>query len=476
MWLFLLAWVLISLNLALTKKLFRSWFAPVGVYATLWWAAVALYASGLVRFPPLHVRSIIALLLNYVSFFCGSLIPWLLFSTNRTNLIRLASCNDRRLDLNEASLERIALFLAVGGMLAQFVLLAKGVVRFAAGSLTAYLAAGSFVRAHFMWQATNMSTLDSVLINMSVLYLVAASLDAYLLTFCGRSGWRYYLPFGGAAISALTFYGRVSLIVTFSLYLFPYVLSKTLDRRHTSQMPRRAVIRVLVLFVVFVLGMSVIADIRGNGGTLLESRGLLGPYLAVKLPHNYIVNAGLFNYMYFVTPLGNFDDLLACQTQAFQYGRVTLFQVFRILHKVGLPFDFAGWQPPDPSAIIAPYGGYNGVTALAEPYRDLGMVGIALWSWTLGLITTHFYLKLRIRHSLLTVLAVSILYIQLVLSPLLNVLVWWQELLKAALVGALVGLWVGKRRAQPFSSRENGAGQKVLVVDSSSSDPRLDNP
>jgi len=59
----------------LARRIFKSWWSPVTIYFAIWLLLIALYTLRLLRYPPLHIETWVALWTSFLTFWLGVMTP-----------------------------------------------------------------------------------------------------------------------------------------------------------------------------------------------------------------------------------------------------------------------------------------------------------------------------------------------------------------------------------------------------------------
>lgn len=407
----------------IAKRSFHTSWNPITLYLAVWVPLILLHEARLLQYPPLLFETWAAVGLSFLSFGIGALTGSLAYSLRgRTQWgsLETGKLFEQFITRRARLLGQITLALSVVALYSAFVHWLVLLGRY--GGVGGVIANIGTIRREAATGVLSFGVAGYI----KLMAYPGAILSGCSLAVLGARRWIHYLPFVAVLVWALPLTARMDILWCFFLYLNAYTLTRIVTRRVVFSVtrPRMAIVAGFALLAIL---FNVLWQARIGGGEYGEFLRLAAPgFLAAReklVGQGSFVREAVFgsvisNYAYFTVHLTHFNtyvaELVGHAAEACRLrGAGTFATVLRAFRKLGL-LDTetrltgavgAQWDvfPSGPS------------TYLGGIIYDLGILGLVLFPYLLGLFMSVLQLSMtyRPRMTKLSLLAVLYLFIQL---------------------------------------------------------------
>ena len=411
-------------GLLIGRLLFERWFNHFSLYSLIWGAGLALFEWRLIDYTPIAAE--VWMLIGYA---------WAAFGVGAAILILAKAAIGER-----PSVEVVAYStrttLVEKRLLTAFILLL---------SLIAIVT----VIQHWMVLINRFGSILGVLINGSRIYHLTVAgkitgklpyFDSLALTgiclagvYCARYGKITILalpPFAATILSDIGQGGRAKILIGGILFFTAYLLTRLSPAPSRAMHKAKKLIAFIVVFASLLSAMEFIRSYRGAFESFYGASKELS-----RFEGKIFFTPSIYIY------LSSHPGVLSAYWKAGGEptpfpGSYTFAPLFRVLAKFGLTENVPFFQ----KFYNIPFA-TNTATYLRELHSDFGITGILVAPFLLGLVTTHLWLKVRQRYSLVTISLLTHVYVIIAFTYLFQVTRLGQlavSLIAALFIGGIV--------------------------------------
>lgn len=436
---------ILLMYLRMSKALFGSYFAPLGIYGLVWLGALLLYSIPVFNYRPLNFLTIMVIGLSFGSFTIGALTVAL---GTKINLHRQKGSGVKRITpVSSRVLLRYAIIaLSIAGF--------TGIINLFTRVISVYgilglISEASRIRVQLAVFGREVALGKAAIYSLGLTF-AAGALSGFYLGYYKKSFLFAYLPVISIIIFAFVYWGRAEVLVFFLLFSICYVIGlrsdikKVKSNTNISNIKPFIAWRVRIFLVLFIAVFVLIAEVLNKGA--IEQQ-----FARVHLP-SVLLNV----YAYIATPIPALDVALSRPIDHYLLGQATFYPIARALYRIGLLSDVANTsyvldivRTPVPS---------NTFTYLRPLFEDFGLLGVILIPFLLGVASSYLFILVRTVPSLFSAVLMAYIYVVLIFSIQGNQF-WNITFAFSFMVAAIVGA------AMSYRLRRSGAlhGQKSEV-------------
>ncbi len=428
--------VILVFVISTSKILYKSFLSPLSIYFFIWIVTFSLYQLRLIRYRESSDLTLYLLFGSFLTFFLGSVTKALQFSKSKDKYkIRSKpsrqSFKEQCIRNEKKILWLIRVFLIISFL--GVILLWKNLYSII-GSFSDIFSSGHIIKHEKLGRI--------VFAN----YMIAFAYPAAVLSICYLSVVNYkklicYLPFLCMVLYGLSIFGRFPIVAGILIYVNGYFLVQFHNRRKKA---KHYLLLTLLLLLTFI-GSNFLLDLRTqsmrNPYSMYASQEVLDKF--DKLPSFLGSEKSLLAaYSYFAGPFGAFDATLE-NGDRYYLGKASFTPFFRLLAK----FNLANEQELKkirqrsrfyiPAPVVMP-------TYLGSAYLDFGIIGVLVFPYILGFLSSGYYFQFTRRAAFLSLFLSIVLLVFIEFSVLVNI--FGQTFMFITLVVTiLVGLYLDKQ-------------------------------
>lgn len=388
------------LLLRASKVLFGSYFAPLGVYGSVWLGALLLFHLPVFNYRTLSSLTVGVIWLSFGTFTCGALTIGLAARLGRrqckVNVVRKPAAV-----VNRKLLEYAIVILSILGVVGAMGLLVRVASVY---GLAGLFHEASRIRAEVAVFGENIKVGKGTIYALGLIY-VAGSLSGFYLGYFRRRFLFAYLPVVSIIVFEIAFLGRAEVLIFSLLFSICYIAGMRVVRLHGSRAKVRPVMTAREIIALAVAVVIVFVAVNA----LLHKGVSERQFARVHLP------ASLLNiYAYIATPIAALDVALSRPMDHYLLGQATFYPAARALYRIGLIRNIANTsyvldtvRTPVPS---------NTFTYLRPLYEDFGLIGIAFLPWLIGVLSSYLFMLYKRRPNLIKIVTMAYIYVFLVFS------------------------------------------------------------
>ncbi len=418
------------LFLLISKKVYKYYFTPLGIYAAIWGSSLVIYFLNPLDYFSPSDETIVIFFGSFFSFCLGCLL---------VSRQRLPNTNNFRLK-NNISEERIKRYILIFGSLGLLGSLALLFIVLSKFGINTYFSDPEYIRRQFFYEYSDLSVRVisgvSRFLIMNVLRACtyfAAILSSIYLMFYNKKYLPIYIPIISTIVFDAAYLGRSHTMDTFIIYFSGFMLGKQIDASHKAfdlkamvkkLFKNKLIAFFLILFVVLFMYQGIFLKKYDIG----EYKQM---YSGVEIP-SVVVHF----YDYSMGPLYTFDGVVKDEFHTNWYGRVTFYVIeislrpfLVFLRHVGLniEMDYPTHQTDYqmiPIQISFDKSKIAFFTYLRYFYDDFGFAGTFIFPFLLGAITTtayrNIFKKIQLYYIALSMLLLLVISWSTILWQLIN--------------------------------------------------------
>lgn len=368
-------------GILLSKLLYRSWIAPLGIYSFIWSVIPVLYILSVLPWPDLTTEAFVAILLSWIAFATGCV---------TVSVGPKARPGTRPVVVKEALLRKAIILFGFLGMIGSVFALFKMIRHF---GLQAMLQSPAVVQKVFFFSGEN----PGLFVETVILHAFTMSAGALGGVYWGYFRFRGFLliPLVAVTIYSFAMIARLHLLIIILLYLSGYLGGLRLAGKP---------LRVKARHIFFILGgfalIIVFTVFVGKTGLYFLKYDVPIPLLMAEIIHR--LNS----------PIEGLNWTLS-QESPIAMGRNLLYPVAEVIYRLSglnLPSEpfFVRTNP-----LFPEWGeSFRSVSYLGIAYRDFGWLGVLIIPYVLGVIGSLTFRK----RSLPCAIVFSFVYTQILQS------------------------------------------------------------
>jgi len=395
-------------------------YSPVFVYFTIWIFFLSLYATKTLDYGPLSNSFYFGITLNFLGLLLGCMtVMFANFRLNRkTSIIDINLFTDT---LHRKSKKIIRIFYICCLMSS-------------VGVILMYLSVFNQIslRGFFAQQATVKAEIHRSLLGtyLSMGTFVALPLGVLLRWSMGRSRYFIIFPLLLCALFSFSFWGRVPFVTAFIIIGSCKIMLSLLIGHQNSlkQYSKRYLLKMLMVGVlVIILAYSFLSwtihwRVSEYGSGFNPVGHLASENVITRSFHKYSFmfgsyRAALITWSYLFASIPTLNYWIS-QDSEYGMGQASFPYFFRLFHKLGLTdeAEIIGERPLGRGLQLPSFIGYA--------YIDFGFLGILIYSYILGFVSTLLYRNFFKKPCLGHYMYLSLIYVLILLSPQICATTW----------------------------------------------------
>jgi len=236
------------------------------------------------------------------------------------------------------------------------------------------------------------------------------------------------IPIVVIVISSIASMGRAAILIALILFVSGYIFTKqSTDVKKHRRLSFKQLISFTFILIIVLGGLEIVRSHRGTFESLPGATQSLN-----KLRGSSFITPSV--YLYLTVDYGVLNQYLKHDEEKVPFGTHTFAPLWRFLSKFG----FDTYVPEYQKSYFTPVGS-NTATYLREVHADFGLLGVFLYPYLLGVLTSYFWYKLKAVSFLSTIIILSHLYVIIGMSFIVGAtrLGYWVESFLGALVVVL---------------------------------------
>lgn len=415
-------------TIVLSRLMFRRWFNHVSLYAFVWGFTLALFHLRFIEYYPLDHVTWLVIVTGWISFVAGSFTVLIVFPS--------PSASSEMSDVADpvlGHLRRWIWILSLAGLAGALLNWMQLIQTF--GSIGNALLLGNV-----LYSMRVAGEIGEAVPYLSSVLLAAIALAGVYTGLRGKFTILSSVPMVCIIVSSLAAMGRSSLLIGFILFVSGFFFASSPAHDSRARL-RRQVRNLAAIALIGVLGVLGAEAVRGQRGTIESFEG--ATQNLNRLGGASFITPSI--YLYFSVHHGVLNQYLKGDGEKIPVGGYTFAPLLRALSKLGFDTYVTQYTP----MYVTPVPSNTG-TYLKEVHADFGMVGVLLYPYALGSITSLIWLGIRRKRSFLSVLILTHLYVAIGMSFLVSApfLGYWVVSISTS---ALIGYLLDRN-----SSREHG--------------------
>lgn len=369
------------LAIILGKYLFKKWFNHLFIYSASWMLFVSLYELKLIRYIPISGEAWVLIISTFLFFCLGILTIFSIrgYFSQRNEQVPALKDNTIVQSKNDI-LKKISFFLLLFTSIGMFGAFQHWYVLINEfGSIPAAL-----INANLIYKLRVGGEIEGTIPYLNSFSYAAVFLGGIFTAYKGKLTIRASLPFIAVIIHGFASVGRAGIFLAFLefaivFFLFRHVLTTFPKEFKASK--KNIAVSVFIILVLFIGSTTIIRTLRGTFEEYKASTQTLR-----TLEKSYLITPSI--YFYFSSNIGVLSKYFENGGEEKLFGENTFLPVYNLLSKFGLVDELK----------IYPKGYYipiwsNSATYIRELHEDYGYLGVFLFPFLLGLITTIYWFK-----------------------------------------------------------------------------------
>lgn len=410
----------------LGKFIFGRWYNHVSIYSFIWGTTLSLFEIRLINYYPLEIETWIVIFSGWLAFILGSFTISAIYGlggeklhSNLDNHVVTFYFNGRQIKV----LRNIVLFFSLLALFEAVYYWLNLIKTF--GSITNVLIFGNLV-----YSMRTAGVIQGGIPYLGALALAGTCFAGIYTALIRRFSLIAIFPILVIVISSVASMGRAAILIALILFLSGYFFTKygSGDKlQKNKKFNLRQSLSFVVILVIVLIGMEIVRSHRGTFESLPGATQLLN-----KLSGSSFITPSI--YLYLTVDYGVLNQYLKRDEEKVPLGTHTFAPIWRFLSKFG----FDTYVPEYQKSYFTPVGS-NTATYLREVHADFGLLGIYLYPYILGLLTSFFWYRSRKGVLLVTIVVLSHLYVIIGMSFVVNAtrLGYWMVSFLSSLVVAV---------------------------------------
>ncbi|MDP3149546.1 MAG: O-antigen polymerase [Ignavibacteria bacterium] len=421
----IITFCLLLLTLAISKKMFGRWFNHLNIYAAIWSVIIFLYQMKLMSYIEISSFAWEVILYGYLTFVLGTI----------TVFVARANYGKKNCDFQSNSELPVLFFL--DGKILKILILIFAFVGLVNAIQHWYILIQKFgdiktvlVKANLVYRLRTDGEIKGVIPYLYIASYVAVVLAGIYTAYKNKITLTAVFPFLSIIIKEFASFGRAGILIGFlqfviSFFLFKYYLSSLGESKRFIITKKNAAVAFAVIIIVFVGGATLVKSFRGTYETFKASSSSLKQFNSGALISPSI-------YLYASSHIGVLSKYFEKGSETAMFGENSLQPVYNLLSKfevVDHPsfFQKGYWIPM----------WTNTGTYLREIHADFGDVGLLIFPFFLGLLTTFYWFKFFEQGKMRDFIILVYLFLIVAMSFLVMITrtsVWFLSLLSLLII------------------------------------------
>ncbi len=392
-----------------SRIIFKSWFNHLALYTVSWSLVIILYEIKLMRYIDLSSEAWITISYSFFTFFLGVITIFLA----RDSLGKDNSVLKNRRDIpylvadNGKLLKYLILFFSLLGLLNAFQHWYILIREF--GDLQTVL-----IRAGLVYKLRTEGEIKGVIPYVYISSYIAVVLAGIYTAYKNKLTLIAILPFLAIIIKEIASVGRAGILIGFLEFIISFFLFRQLIRTTTEKTlhflkKKNIIIAITIITILFAFSATVVKSLRGpvesfKGTTTALNRVKGGEVISPSI------------YLYASAHIGVLSKYLENPDEKVMFGENTFQPVYNLISKFGIIKHPNFFQ----KGYLIPMWTNTG-TYLREIHADFGYVGLFIFPYLLGFVTTLFWFRSFERGKMLDFIILIYLYLIIGLSFLVMI-------------------------------------------------------
>ncbi len=437
------------LSVVIGRWMFGRWFNHVAIYSAIWSITLALFETRFIRYYPLQTETWMIILAGWLVFFVGSSTVVLVrFATSSLSNEVQGQTSARELSSfgKETSLIRNWLWaMIIIGLVGALQLWYLQIQQF--GSVSNVIVLGNIVYSQRVTEGIpgSIPYIDSFA-------LTAAFFAGIYTAAVGKFKVVAFLPLVVTLIVSIAGMGRAKLLMGAILFVSAYFLSRPSFGSVSVKTFKTKLRRALALASVVLLLIVTAEIVRSSRGTIETFRGST-PVLRSLSTASFITPSV---YLYLTVHYGVLNQYLLQEREGELWGGNTFAPMWRLLSKIGFDTDVSQYQRFYKTPVESNTGTY-----LRGIHEDFGFLGVLLYPYILGLVSTYLWFRVKRSGRYIDLALLAHIYVVVAMSFFVGAtsLGYWL----ASLLGAVgISFLMDRRLRSRLRSAENNRDASVV--------------
>jgi len=385
----------------LGKHLFHKWFNNISLLSFIWFILLFLYEAKLLPYHNLKSLTWFYIICFFLIFLAGVLT---IFAARKSlgldNDILNKGSNTLMIFQDEGKTLRTAIIITgliglVNAIQSWIVLL-----NMYGGFAQVFLSANEIYRMRIN------SKIEGFIPYLQVFSIIGIFLSGMYSAYKNKISIIAFIPILAYTLKSLALFARIGMLIALVCFLTSYILTKIYLNKRQSVISRFSFKNVLVILIVVLFIMLTSSLVKSFRGTYERYKGS-SPVLT-QLSDNILFSPSV--YLYMSSHIGVFNEYLEKGTEKTRFAETTFSSVYNLLAK----FELTERAAFDKPGYFIPMWTNSG-TFLRDLHGDYGEVGMFIFIYVLGLLSTYYWFLFFIAGKLtsLVMLVYSMIIIQM---------------------------------------------------------------
>jgi oligosaccharide repeat unit polymerase len=438
----IISFLLFLAYVAPSRRLQGGWSSPAVVYHGTWAFLFILDSLPVIHYNSLSEETLWQVVASHATFALASATVCIAAVNQNREHGRAAASLPPLTNQQEARLRRALLTMTLVGAAGSLLFMRYVSSRF--GGVRGFILDSQVARIMVMRGEIGAPLLLSLLRTFNY---ACTPLCAYYLMATQR--WRavwVYFPLVSVWIESVASLGRTLFLWNTLLFISSLLILYAARRggaRHLLQLLRQRIRLILVVVALAGLlwyGANLIRQIRGRFDDFQSTVSGIAPYTDLPVGNSYLLNSLVTNYTLATGGLHAFNEVVEQFDNRFYWGAAT-FESFIDLGSRIVGTDLVSQRLDRYRFVNIPFS-FNVHTFLREPFEDGGLVGVILFSYLLGMISTLVYIRWHRTKSLPSYAVLAFVLLLLEYSVIVNLFsassIFWMAATVSTSVLALI--------------------------------------
>lgn len=440
--------ILSLITIVCSKFFLQKWFNHVALYAAIWGTVVSLYELKLMNY--IEISGFTWGLISYCFFAFILGVTVVIAARNNFTQVQTKSVT---LLITEAEnlriLRNVTCFFAVLGIISVlqhwYILIGKF------GNIQMVL-----IQANLVYKLRTEGEISGVLPYLYITSYVAVVLSSVYSAIKKKVTFLSIISFLAVILKEIASFGRAGILMGFLLFivsfiLYRHALSMTTYKKKQKFSTKDIIVLSSVMLILFISGITVVKSFRGTYESFKASTKTLS-----KVRNNEIISPSI--YLYASAHVGVLSKYFDGDGEKVGFGQNSFLPIYNFISKFGV------MDHPDfyQKGYWIPMWTNTG-TYIREIHADFGLVGVIIFPFLLGMVTTFFWFRF-LNHGRLFDFVILV-YLYLIISMSFLVMISrsaaWLLSLIALLVVAVVLEKLMNIKAVEFPESQN----KLIIND-----------
>lgn len=430
------------ISIIFSRIYLKKWFNHVSVYSSVWGIILSLYEWRLMNYIEISTFTWLIITYCYCTFVLGVIIVYV--AKKNFSVSHLNDDNPSFLLSNNAkTLQILVYFFALIGLMSAIQHWSVLIAKF--GDIRTVL-----IQANLVYKLRTEGEVGGVLPYLYISSYIAVVLSGIYTAVKKKITLVAIISFLSIIIKEIASFGRAGILTGLLLFIISFILFRHyLTDKNTTMIKKIGKKEVIVLFTVmlilFFAGITAVKSFRGTYESFKATSKSLS-----KLRNNDFISPSI--YLYASAHVAVLSKYFEQDDEKTQFGENTFLPIYNFISKFGVV------EHPDfyQRGYWIPMWTNTG-TYIREIHADFGILGIIIFPFILGFVTTIFWYRFLEKGKMIDFIVLVYLYLIIAMSFLVMITrsaTWFISFLSILIIFQILEIFHGRNKFKRIKENE----------------------